>query len=157
MVRQVPWDEMPRYYSPNKEKLLPVEQKPKSEEVEVKSKENDLKEIGRRTSFGVLSGAILGCAAATVQVTNSAKDMAADRRVTTAKILRSAGLCAGFFGGYHGLRSALEFSSQMPTSNCMLTAAFFSLAPLLAVPKLRSTFPYGVVLLAIDAAYEYKP
>ena len=53
MVSPVPWDEMPRHYSPNK-KNLPKEDKKQQTEVEVRSFESDAKSIGLRMTFGLV-------------------------------------------------------------------------------------------------------
>lgn len=96
MVRHVPWDEMPYYYAPNKNALK--KNKPVSEEPVVvieRTLSRDLKEIGMKTTFGLICGGISGGMLKTVEVLRDVKAMSADKRKTTMSILRFAGQLGG--------------------------------------------------------------
>lgn len=78
--------------------------------------------------------------------------MIARRAVATAKLLRHSFLFGAFFGGYHGLRKTLHvvFPTQSAESN-LAAAGALSLIPVGVLPALRHMFPYGVMLVALDA------
>lgn len=56
-----------------------------------------------------------------------------------------------FFASYHGYRKALHMYFPQPAENNVFLAAALSLTPVAAIPALRFMFPYGVVLIGLDA------
>lgn len=87
-----------------------------------------------------------------VEVLRDPKMMIARRAVATAKLLRHSYLYGAFFGGYHGLRKALHVAFPKNSAEGNLAAAgVLSLIPLGVLPLLRHMFPYGVMLIALDA------
>jgi hypothetical protein len=53
MNKRVPWDELPRYYAPDKKKFE-VQVEEKKPEEEARNFQADMKAIGTRVTFGVV-------------------------------------------------------------------------------------------------------
>jgi hypothetical protein len=87
---------MPYHYAPNKHTLKrrPVETETPVVVTE-RTLENDIREIGLRTSFGLICGGLSGGLLKTVEVLRDVKAMSADKRKTTTGILRFAGQLGG--------------------------------------------------------------
>ena len=55
-----------------------------------------------------------------------------------------------FFGAYHGVRKTLNLYNPQPAEVNIGIAASITLAPLVAVPKMRGLLPYGVIMILLD-------
>ena len=87
----------------------------------------------------------------TIEVMRDVKAMTANRKLVTQKVIRYTTNFGLFFGAYHGIRRALTlYTSQHPQAN-VISAALVTLAPLAVMPTLRPLFPYGLMLIALDA------
>lgn len=119
-----------------------------------------------------------------VDVLRDVKAMAVDKRVTTQKILRFTAQTSGyvpflliswldlhthsllhflspsithsfrFFSIYHGIRKALHLYYPQPVEENLFLAASITLVPLGLIKSTRAIFPYGVLLVFLDAFNE---
>jgi hypothetical protein len=110
------------------------------------------KEIGSRAAFGLILGGITGLVFETVNAMRDIKGMSSRASIVTKQILRSSVYFGGFFAGYHALRKSLNMYDPMMTQETnIVISSFISSAPLAIVPKMRPMFPYGIVLIVLDA------
>jgi hypothetical protein len=87
---------MPYHYAPNKHTLRKKAVTEEPVVVTERTIEHDLKDIGLKTTFGLVCGGLSGGLLKTVEVLRDVKAMSADKRKTTTSILRFAGQIGGY-------------------------------------------------------------
>lgn len=170
MPRGIAWDDLPSPYTRfSKDRHKPAAAAPAQEFTVVDAEISDIpvvmtsderlelykangKAIASRGAFGLILGGITGLVFETVNAMRDVKGMASRASIVTRQILRSSASFGGFFASYHIVRKSLNLYS--PKQSMEMNIAIASLtasAPLAIIPSLRPMFPYGIVLVVLDA------
>ena len=150
-----PWDE---FRFPEGEREAKVERETKQEE-EARSFDLDMKNIGKHALFGLAVGALTGAGCAAIELLRDPKAMAAGKRALATKRMGTFSAHFGlYFAAFHGIRKSIQLyvpkTSQDTTQDFLQVTAIAgvaTMAPVVAVPRLRYMIPYGVFLIVIDS------
>jgi len=172
MPRGIAWDNLPTpYVRFSKERNKPAE--PKTPEFTVveegspdmspipktltQEEKMDLymkngKSLASRGAFGLILGGITGLVFETVNAMRDIKGMSSRASIVTKQILKSSVYFGTFFAGYHVVRKSMNLYDPMQTQQANIAiASITASAPLAIIPSLRPMFPYGIVLIVLDA------
>ena len=150
-----PWDDL-RF--PTGEQDEPRTKVAKEEEEE-RSFDLDMKNIARHALFGLTVGALTGAGCASIELLRDPRAMAAGKRALATKRMGAFSMHFGlYFSAFHGVRKSIQLyaprTSQDATQDFLQVSALAgaaTIAPVVAVPRLRYMIPYAVFLIVVDS------
>ncbi|CAM9171236.1 unnamed protein product [Ectocarpus sp. 6 AP-2014] len=118
----------------------------------------DVTDFGKRMAFGGIVGGVTGITFGAMDGHRAIRDDSMGKFPTTALKTKeftrltalSGTIFTGFFCTYQGMKYGAKLARKEDDFWNVLIASAGSFAPMLAVPAMRSRYPYAAILIAMD-------
>ncbi|CAM9327853.1 unnamed protein product [Ectocarpus fasciculatus] len=118
----------------------------------------DVTDFGKRMAFGGIVGGVTGITFGAMDGHRAIRDDSTGKFPTTALKTKeftrltalSGTIFTGFFCTYQGMKYGAKLARKEDDFWNVLIASVGSFAPMLAVPAMRSRYPYAAILIAMD-------
>ncbi|CAM9334595.1 unnamed protein product [Pylaiella littoralis] len=118
----------------------------------------DVTDFGKRMAFGGIVGGVTGITFGAMDGHRAIRDDSTGkfptRALKTKEFMRltalSGTIFTGFFCTYQGIKYAAKLGRREDDFWNVLIASAGSFAPMLAVPAMRSRYPYAAILIGMD-------